>query len=48
MTAACAIGMTEGEMNEFFVRLEKCWKDFFAAREKELKKKKNTQGTTDP
>jgi len=43
MTAACAIGMTEGEMNEFFVRLERCWRDHFAMREKELKKKKKEE-----
>lgn len=45
MTAACAIGMTEGEMNEFFVRLERCWKDFIATREKEIKKKNKEVGT---
>lgn len=45
MTAACAIGMTEGEMNEFFVRLERCWKDFIATREKEIQKKKKERGT---
>mmetsp|Transcript_5425 Transcript_5425/g.12345 ORF Transcript_5425/g.12345 Transcript_5425/m.12345 type:complete len:565 (+) Transcript_5425:109-1803(+) len=40
MTAACAVGMGEGEMNEFFVRLEKSWKDYCAKREKERKKKR--------
>ena len=39
MTAACAVGMGESEMNEFFGRLEKCWKDYCAKREKEMKKK---------
>ena len=38
MTAACAVGMGEDEMNEFFVRLEKSWKDYCAKREKERKK----------
>jgi O-phospho-L-seryl-tRNASec:L-selenocysteinyl-tRNA synthase len=47
MTAACAIGMTKGEMNEFFVRLERCWKDFLVAREKESTKKKKEEGTCD-
>lgn len=28
LTAACAIGLSEAEMNEFFSRLEKCFKDF--------------------
>eukprot|EP00557_Chaetoceros_sp_GSL56_P010564 CAMPEP_0176484352 /NCGR_PEP_ID=MMETSP0200_2-20121128/4406_1 /TAXON_ID=947934 /ORGANISM="Chaetoceros sp., Strain GSL56" /LENGTH=546 /DNA_ID=CAMNT_0017880815 /DNA_START=163 /DNA_END=1800 /DNA_ORIENTATION=+ len=40
LTAACAIGLTKDEMNEFFTRLDKCFKDFLARREKELKKKK--------
>ena len=39
LTAACAVGLTEGEMNEFFVRLEKCFKDFWAKRKKEVKKR---------
>jgi hypothetical protein len=30
-------------MNEFFTRLEKCFKDFWARREKELKKKKKNK-----
>ena len=38
MTAACAVGMSEGEMNEFFVRLAKCWKDY---RTKMMKESKN-------
>ncbi|KAL7533818.1 hypothetical protein ACHAWF_004631 [Thalassiosira exigua] len=42
MTAACAVGMGEGEMNEFFLRLEKSWKDYYAKREKERKKKAST------
>lgn len=43
LTAACAIGLTKDEMNEFFSRLDKCFKDFGARREKELKKKKKKQ-----
>lgn len=43
MTAACAVGMGESEMNEFFVRLEKSWKDYCAKREKERKKKAKEQ-----
>jgi len=43
MTAACAVGMGEDELNEFFVRLEKSWKDYCAKREKERKKKKKKQ-----
>ena len=39
LTAACAIGLSESEMNEFFSRLEKCFKDFFAKQKKEAKKK---------
>ncbi|KAL9190320.1 hypothetical protein ACHAXT_007531 [Thalassiosira profunda] len=39
MTAACAVGMGEDEMEEFFVRLEKSWKDYRAKLEKERKKK---------
>ncbi|KAL3763987.1 hypothetical protein ACHAW5_007606 [Stephanodiscus triporus] len=39
MTAACAVGMGEGEMNEFFERLEKSWKDYCAKREKEARKR---------
>jgi len=39
MTAACAVGMGEAELNEFFVRLEKSWKDYCSKREKERKKK---------
>jgi O-phospho-L-seryl-tRNASec:L-selenocysteinyl-tRNA synthase len=29
LTAACAIGLTRSEMDEFFVRLEKCFDDYF-------------------
>lgn len=29
LTAACAIGLTRAEMDEFFSRLEKCFKDFW-------------------
>jgi O-phospho-L-seryl-tRNASec:L-selenocysteinyl-tRNA synthase len=43
LTAACAIGLTRDEMNDFFTRLEKCFKDFWARREKELKKKKKNK-----
>mmetsp|Transcript_20188 Transcript_20188/g.57903 ORF Transcript_20188/g.57903 Transcript_20188/m.57903 type:complete len:524 (+) Transcript_20188:119-1690(+) len=39
LTAACAIGLSESEMNEFFSRLEKGFKDFFAKQKKEAKKK---------
>lgn len=37
MTAACAVGMSEGEINEFFVRLAKCWKDYITKMKKESK-----------
>jgi len=40
MTAACAVGMGQGEMNEFFIRLERSWKDYCAKREKESKKRR--------
>ena len=39
MTAACAVGMSEGEMNEFFVRLTKCWKDYRTKMKKESMKR---------
>jgi O-phospho-L-seryl-tRNASec:L-selenocysteinyl-tRNA synthase len=39
LTAACAIGLSESEMNEFFSRLDKGFKDFFAKQKKEAKKK---------
>ena len=41
MTAACAVGMGEDEMNEFFRRLEKSWKDYYSKvkKERNLKKK---------
>ncbi len=39
LTAACAIGLTEDEMDEFFNRLDKCFKDFWAKRKKEAKKR---------
>jgi O-phospho-L-seryl-tRNASec:L-selenocysteinyl-tRNA synthase len=39
MTAACAVGMSEGEMNEFFVRLAKSWKDYRTKMKKESKNK---------
>lgn len=40
MTAACAVGMGEEEMNEFFNRLEKCWREYVVKREKEGRKNK--------
>ena len=43
MTVACAVGMCESEMNEFFIRLEKSWKDYCGKREKERKKKANKE-----
>ena len=39
LTAACSIGLTKDEMDEFFHRLEKCFKDFWTKRKKEVKKK---------
>lgn len=39
MTAACAVGMGEAEMNEFFVRLEKAWVDYRNKLKKESKKR---------
>jgi O-phospho-L-seryl-tRNASec:L-selenocysteinyl-tRNA synthase len=39
MTAACAVGMCEEEMKEFFVRLEKAWLDYRSKLKKESKKK---------
>ncbi|KAL7464084.1 hypothetical protein ACHAXS_004420 [Conticribra weissflogii] len=39
MTAACAVGLGEAEMNEFFARLEKSWGDYCAKRDKDVKKK---------
>ena len=49
MTAACAVGMSEEEMNEFFVRLEKAWKDYCTKRDKDRKKqmKKKEEQTDD-
>ncbi|KAL3802735.1 hypothetical protein ACHAWO_010083 [Cyclotella atomus] len=41
MTAACAVGMGEAEMKEFFVRLEKAWLDYRSTLKKESKKKTN-------
>lgn len=37
MTAACAVGMGEEEMKEFFVRLEKSWFDYRGKLKKESK-----------
>ena len=39
LTAACAVGLTRGEMDEFFIRLEKCFKDFWDKRKKEVKRR---------
>jgi len=39
MTAACAIGLGEDECDEFFARLDKAFKDFFAKRKKDDAKK---------
>jgi len=39
LTAACAVGLSGGELEEFFVRLDKCFKDFFAKRKKEEKRR---------
>ena len=36
MTAACAVGMGEEEMTEFFERLERCWREYVRKREKEV------------
>jgi len=38
LTAACAIGLTKVEMEEFFVRLDKCFKDFWSKRKKNATK----------
>jgi len=38
LTAACAIGLTRPEMDEFFVRLDKCFKDVVSKRKRALKK----------
>ena len=32
LTAACAIGLKGNEMEEFFTRLDKCFKDFFTKK----------------
>ena len=42
MTAACAVGMGEEEMKEFFVRLEKAWFDYRGKLKKDSKKQ-NTE-----
>jgi len=39
ITAACAVGLSGGELEDFFVRLDKCFKDFFAKRKKEEKRR---------
>ena len=41
ITAACAIGLTEDEMNEFFKRLEKVLKDYIKKKVKDEKRKKD-------
>eukprot|EP00984_Skeletonema_dohrnii_P011682 scaffold4689_cov142-Skeletonema_dohrnii-CCMP3373.AAC.3 len=40
MTAACAVGMGEEEMMEFFERLERCWREYVGKREKEEVRKR--------
>jgi len=47
MTAACAVGMGEEEMLEFFRRLEKSWKDYYSKREKERRKDKKKEEEDD-
>mmetsp|Transcript_827 Transcript_827/g.1827 ORF Transcript_827/g.1827 Transcript_827/m.1827 type:complete len:556 (+) Transcript_827:146-1813(+) len=39
MTAACAVGLGEAEMNEFFARLDKSLKDYCAKRDKDRKRR---------
>jgi O-phospho-L-seryl-tRNASec:L-selenocysteinyl-tRNA synthase len=34
LTAACAIGLTQLEMDDFFIRLDKCFQDYFATKKK--------------
>jgi len=38
LTSACAIGLTEGEMHEFFIRLNRAFLDFVSKRSKTHKK----------
>ena len=38
VTAACAVGMGEEEMKEFFIRLEKAWVDYRSKLKKESRK----------
>ena len=45
LTAACAIGLSESEMEEFFVRLEKCFKDFRSKMKKKAEKKIQSMNT---
>lgn len=45
LTAACAIGLSESEMEEFFVRLEKCFKDFKSKMRKKAAKGKMETST---
>jgi O-phospho-L-seryl-tRNASec:L-selenocysteinyl-tRNA synthase len=40
MTAACAVGMGEDEMKEFFNRLEKSWKEYATKRKKDNARRK--------
>jgi len=40
LTAACAVGLAGEEMEEFFDRLDGCFKDFFVKRRKEAKRLK--------
>jgi len=39
VTMACAIGLPESELDDFFGRMEKCLKDFFVKKKKRLNKK---------
>lgn len=34
MTAACAIGLTQSELEEFFIRLDKCFHDYYISKAK--------------
>ena len=45
MTAACAVGLGEAEMNEFFARLEKSLKDYCAKRDKDRKRRAKNSAT---
>jgi len=45
LTAACAIGLTRSEMDEFFLRLDKCFNDFWSKRKKEVKRRLKKQNS---